>query len=683
MAGVSDNTRLAAERLDVLVGQPAFVAIAARSVAGLVVFGLFALQLRRSPQLRYLRAWTAAFGLLAIASAALLLRHLSYTTEAPWAQPAERTAYCRTLFALYQGSSLLALACLGCGVWSFARGTTHALALYVCGALALLYGGATALLSYSQSALVVLQAPVAVLVYGASAWLLLRRAGVRTSLGTRTSGWACAALAWLWLGYGWAFDATPALSTPPPPTLASPQSLLVAYQTELDLLCGLLLAFGLTLALQQELQREALSRHDPQDALERRLIQAQRMEAVGVLVSGVAHELSTPLTSILGYTKQLLEDEPASPQSATLRVVHDQATRCKTIVRNLLTFVGSREERWEDIELRALVERVLCGLQAETEALGVAATLVPGAPLGLRADPAGLEQVLTNLIQNAAQATGAGGTVRVYVRSSGADAELCVEDDGPGLSSSILARVFEPFFTTKAPGKGSGLGLSVSHGIVRGHGGTLQAENLPSPAHGARFVARIPLHSNGPAAATPWPRISTRTGAPSWPPSHRPPSQRELPARPATEMQEAEALPVRELLPLSAPQAPARRMLHVCIIEDDEPVRQLLRSIFEREGWNVDAYEDGLAGMKRLLEYDAYDAIVSDVRMRNLSGTGLYQALTRERPELVARLVLITGDMWSPELDELRRRGDCAILYKPLDFEQLLQTCRMRASLQP
>jgi signal transduction histidine kinase len=661
---------LGANRLDELVDQPTFVGVVAQCLGMAVLAMLLAGLARSARNPACLRAFAWSNALVSVATLAVALRYALLEIEQPLSWAAERSTTARVLYTVYLSSKLGALIFLLSGLRIFAGEVPPRRVIrFALGATLLFAIGAAWAIDGLGGALT-LQAPLCVLGFGAGAFTLWRLQPARRTFATRlVAAWLCG-LALVWFAYAVALGVGPATVE-----IAGvrPLELLLSYNSHLDLLLGLGLGIGLLMVLLQDQDRESAEQEARIAALELRLAQAKRLESIGVLVSGVAHELATPLTAILGYTDQRRGHPPVEAPDMTMRIVHDQAQRCRSIVDNLLGFVGSREERWEDLELRAVCRRVIEGLLAEAHSRGIAVELAPGAVVAMRGDAIGLEQVVTNLVHNAIQAADRNGHVRVFARTEGDQAELSVEDDGPGIPPDAMPRIFEPFFTTRAAAGGSGLGLSITHGIVRAHAGSLHAENLPPPARGARFTARLPLLSRGPSLSTPWPRISSRSGAPSWPPSHRPPSQ-VGPTREPTGPDEV--LPVRELRPqLPRIGSKSRRM---CVIEDDAAVLVLLHAVFDREGWQVEAYGNARAALEALREGADWSVIVSDVQMPHLSGPQLYAILQRERPELLSRLVFVTGDLGLPELAPLRTYGECRILPKPLDLQQLLEVCAQR-----
>ena len=211
------------------------------------------------------------------------------------------------------------------------------------------------------------------------------------------------------------------------------------------------------------------------------------------MVSSVAHELNNPLSAILLFTEDLLATDPNPQQVEGLTLIAQQVRRSRGIVRDLLSLTRPAPERREQVDPARLLRDVVKGLRPQIDRAGVSVSVImDGPPMVARLDRVGLEQVVTNLVMNGVQASGAGG--HVWVRGSTRDGILIeVVDDGPGIPSAALPRIFEPFFTTKPAGQGTGLGLAVSMGLVKRSGGTLTAGNrLPAEGGGAMFVVRLP-----------------------------------------------------------------------------------------------------------------------------------------------------------------------------------------------
>jgi PAS domain S-box-containing protein len=228
--------------------------------------------------------------------------------------------------------------------------------------------------------------------------------------------------------------------------------------------------------------------------LEHQLFQAQKLEAVGTLSGGIAHEINNALVPVIALTKMVAGKLPEDGRERrNLGTVIDAAERARDLVKHILAFSRKEERETRDFDLAAVAREALQMLRATVPTsirLEQDIALTPP----VNGDPGQLNQVIVNLVNNAAQAIGSGlGTIilRLRAEDGAGNLLLSVEDDGCGMDAATRARIFEPFFTTKEVGVGTGLGLSIVHGIVAAHGGRITVESRPG--RGTRFDIRLPV----------------------------------------------------------------------------------------------------------------------------------------------------------------------------------------------
>ena len=370
--------------------------------------------------------------------------------------------------------------------------------------------------------------------------------------------------------------------------------------------------------------------------------QNNRLADAGRRLAEVAHELNNPLTAVLAFSQDLLHADPSPEQREALLVIQQQARRSRKLVRGLLDEVRATPHAAERMDAEAVIARVLPVFQREAERHGLQLTHTMDRNLpSVEGDSAALEQVLTNLLQNAFQATPRGGTVSFTSRVRGRLLEFVVQDNGPGIPPEHLDRIFEPFFTTKGSGEGTGLGLSVSQTIVRRHRGTLVGENVPDwEGGGARFIVALPFLERR--------RID------------------------------------RDLLEddFEGEPAPAGEGRKALIIDDDFAVRLSMRRYLERFGWQVEELSDGASGASRVLA-EAWDVVICDLRVPGRSGIEVYDQVAAANPALAQRFVLISGDTASSEVRAFRERTGVVVLEKPFELRILGAAIQRTASPAP
>ena len=234
--------------------------------------------------------------------------------------------------------------------------------------------------------------------------------------------------------------------------------------------------------------------------IERQLIQASKMSAVGELASGVAHEINNPLASIAGYAEDLL-DKLDKKEALTLRdleefpeclnIVIEQAYRCKEITKNLLNFARNDPLRPVRTNLIDVVNKALALVEYEIRGknIGLAKSFVPG-NYEIFTDPSQLQQVFLNILKNALEAVGPSGQVRISTHYENGKARVTISDNGMGIPAKDLKNIFDPFFTTKPPGKGTGLGLAICYMIMERLKGRIDVES--EEGKGSTFSITLP-----------------------------------------------------------------------------------------------------------------------------------------------------------------------------------------------
>ncbi len=371
--------------------------------------------------------------------------------------------------------------------------------------------------------------------------------------------------------------------------------------------------------------------------LEAELRQSQKLEAVGTLASGIAHDLNNTLTAIAGNIELarcvLPPGHPALEPLATIEKASDQAS---DVTRSLLTF--ARKEPLGGLEPLALATIV-------RESLGLLRRLLPatielaeeipddGSRIWIRGEGSQIQQVLINFAVNARDAMPEGGRLRVALAVSPADAQqtygqatLTVEDGGTGMSPEVCGRVFEPFFTTKVRNQGTGLGLSVVHGIVSHHGGHVEVES--KLGEGSRFAVTLPLCEPPPAAAAP--------------------------------------------LSGAAPAEPARGEL-ILLAEDNEYVRTVMVASLEDAGYEVASAADGDETLEAFAALGSRLRLaVLDVDLPKRSGLACLEEIRAARRDLPVLIITGSTERAVPGTDPSTQRW----LLKPFRMIQLIEAVR-------
>jgi signal transduction histidine kinase len=241
--------------------------------------------------------------------------------------------------------------------------------------------------------------------------------------------------------------------------------------------------------------------------LEEQMFNTEKLASLGTLAAGVAHELNNPLTAILGFTELLLERfPPGSREYQDLKVIEEQSQHCRHVVENLLDYAKTGVPLGDQTNINDDIEAVLriVANTALTNKITIDYSLDPRIPF-IRANSREIRQVLLNLVNNAIYAMRErGGRLTVFSAVRGNRIMIKVADTGTGIPQELLGKIFDPFFTTKGPGEGTGLGLSVSLGLVQRLGGTITVSSSTEGSHageptGSIFTVVLPLPNEGAA----------------------------------------------------------------------------------------------------------------------------------------------------------------------------------------
>jgi PAS domain S-box-containing protein len=368
--------------------------------------------------------------------------------------------------------------------------------------------------------------------------------------------------------------------------------------------------------------------------MEEQWLMTSKLASIGELAAGVAHEINNPLTGVMGYA-QLLMDKQAVSQDVKddLQKIYEESQRAVKIVQNLLRFARRYKPEKEHADINDLLERTLEleGYKLRTSNISLTINLVPELPLIL-ADSNQLQQVILNLITNAEQAmvrTKRKGKITVTTEKVKDYVRIAITDNGPGISPEHITRIFDPFFTTKEVGSGTGLGLSVSHGIITEHGGRIYAES--ESGKGATFIIELPVAVEGQQSAVEKEKKAAKAK------SHRP-------------RQKATG--------------------NILIVEDEPSIRSILTRPLSNTGHQAQAVSNGKTALRKLAE-NVYDLLIVDLKMSGLSGRELYEIMKKSHPNMAKRVVFITGDTVTPETHNFLVSTGRQYLSKPFNPREI------------
>jgi PAS domain S-box-containing protein len=359
---------------------------------------------------------------------------------------------------------------------------------------------------------------------------------------------------------------------------------------------------------------------------------SEKMSALGSLLAGVAHELNNPLAVVVGRSIMLEDAELDSGTANAITKIRQAAERCARIVKAFLAMARQQPPSLVPVRIGDVIESSLDLVSYGLRGAGIEVVSdIPDDLPEIMADPGQLGQVFTNLLVNAQQAMSEDAgprMVRIVARCGRRNKfhRVTVSNNGPGVPKEILSRIFEPFFTTKPAGVGTGIGLSVCYGIVEAHGGTIAAN--PLEEGGTAFVVTLPVEPL------------------------------ETPAEPPA--------------PAETGGSDGRKVL---VVDDEAEIARMLGDILAADGHAIHIAANGRDALP-LLQAHQFDLVLSDLIMPDLDGPGLYAEIERKYPELLDRLIFITGDTLSPRAKGFLATAKGPTIEKPFVPDEVRRVVR-------
>jgi len=385
--------------------------------------------------------------------------------------------------------------------------------------------------------------------------------------------------------------------------------------------------------LEGELERRSHLLHQAEEALHQR----EKLASLGQLLTGVSHEVNNRLVPILGYAQLLTRLDLPEKAARAVAAIEHAALGCRQTVEDLLAFGRPEQPKLAACDLARLAEEVIADFSADGRPAPVK-LLVDGETPPALVDAHQMEQVFHNLVKNALEAVEGRpeGNVRVTVHG-GARVEVIVEDNGRGMPDEIRRRAFEPFFTTKQVGRGTGLGLSLSYGLVQANGGQIEVESREGI--GSRFIVSFP---------------AAKDGTPEAPVTRKSPQAMD-------EVQVDNNLIRRKVL----------------VVDDEDDVREFLVQALEPR-YDVTAAADA-AQARAAMEGAGYDVVLLDLRLPDDGGPRLVEWVKAKVPAALPTVVFMTGDTHDPEAARYLAGQPNQSLSKPFTIEELTRTLERAA----
>jgi PAS domain S-box-containing protein len=366
--------------------------------------------------------------------------------------------------------------------------------------------------------------------------------------------------------------------------------------------------------------------------LERKAQLASQLASVGEMAAGIAHEINNPLTSVIGYAQLLMKQNIPEDLKEEIGIIHEGAQRVSGIVNRMLTFARQRKPKREYVAINEIIEATLELRQysLRNNNIEVILKLDPDLPMTI-ADNGQLQQVFLNIIVNAEtemKLAHGKGTLIISTSVHDNTINMAFTDDGPGIPEKHLSRVFDPFFTTREVGQGTGLGLSVCHGIISEHGGSISVKNESNK--GVTFTVELP--------------IVTDAG-------------------------------IIENEEIDSQIPPDTKKAKILIVDDEETIRHYLSRLLTGEGYSVETVENAAKALE-IVRQKRFNLILLDVKMPVMSGTDLYVQLRDIAKSLAKRVLFITGDVMGEDTYKFFAETKTPYITKPFNDNTLIEKIR-------
>ena len=361
--------------------------------------------------------------------------------------------------------------------------------------------------------------------------------------------------------------------------------------------------------------------------LEQKAQLASRLATVGQLASGMGHEINNPLTTVIGFSQLLMQEDLPEDIKEQLAIINEGGQRIADIVKRLTVFARRQKLQPDYLNINDTIRTTLnlMAHRLETSSIKVTFQLDPGLPSTI-ADTGQLQQVFLNLIINAeTEMRLAHGKGKLSIKTEKADNTIRVsfKDDGPGIAEDNLEKIFDPFFTTREVGEGTGLGLSICHGIITEHNGRIYAQS--EPGQGATFIVELPVVAQ----------------------KRRPSS-----AKPAAKKFQK--------------VAPA----NILVVDDEPAILSFLSQLLTSQGHRVDTVDNATDALEKIKSH-SYSLALLDIKIPGMAGTELYDRIKRIDQSLAKRVVFISGDVLGVDTMAFLSKTKAPWIAKPFDIEQL------------